>query len=200
MDLRFRRHQEGEKYDAGTVLTKYTVKLLEKYMSFSNHRRIQFADAMHASVLSFQGKWYVVDLLASTCTCGHFQYNDIPCGHAIAVIQEYRDPAGDQRRSARDFIPYNLTLETFKAAYAEPMLPVEVEGLEPQGDNDCRAPLFKKARGRPQTARLTAGEQRAREAAWNGALQNIPDRVQHCSRCGREGHNVLRCPAIPAGL
>ena len=62
-------------------------------------------------------------------------------------------------------------------------------------DKDCRAPLFKKARGRPQTARLTAGEQRGRAAAWNGALQNIPDRVQHCSRCGQEGHNVLRCPA-----
>ena len=62
-------------------------------------------------------------------------------------------------------------------------------------DNDCRAPLFKKARGGPQTARLTAGEQRGWAAAWNGALQNIPDRVQHCSRCGQEGHNVLRCPA-----
>ena len=82
----------------------------------------------------------------------------------------------------------------------EPMLPVEVEGLEPQGDNDCRAPLFKKARGRPQTTRLTAGEQRARQAAWNGALENIPDRVQRCSRCGHEGHNVVRCPAIPAGF
>ena len=118
MDLRFRRHQEGEKYDPETVLTKYTVELLEEFMSFSNHRRIQFADAIDASVLSFQRKWYVVDLLASTCTCGYFQYNHIPCGHAIAVIQEYRDPAGGQRRSVRQFIPYNLTLEAFKAAYA----------------------------------------------------------------------------------
>ena len=92
------------------------------------------------------------------------------------------------------------SLEAFKATYAEPMLPVDVDGLEPQGENDCRAPLFKKARGRPQTARLTAGEQRAKEAAWNKALQNIPDRVLHCSRRGREGHSVLRCPAIPTGL
>ena len=168
-------------------------------MAFSNHRRIQFADAMHASVLSSQGKWYV-DLLASTCTCGHFQYSDIPRGHAIAVIQTYRDPAGGQCRSAREFIPYSFTLEAFKATCAEPMLLVDVDGLEPQGENDCRAPLFKKARGRPQTARLTAGEQRAWEAAWNKALQNVPDRVLHCSRRGREGHSVLRCPAIPTGL
>ena len=80
------------------------------------------------------------------------------------------------------------------------MLLVDVDGLELQGETDCRAPLFKKARGRPQTARLTAGEQRAREAVWHRALQNIPDRVLHCSRCGREGHNALRCPAIPADL
>ena len=74
------------------------------------------------------------------------------------MIQTYQDPASGQRRSARDFVFYNLTLEAFKATYVEPMLPVEVEGFEPRGDNDCRAPLFKKARGRPQTTRLTAGE------------------------------------------
>ena len=116
---------------------------------------------------------WLTDLLARTCTCGYFQYNDIPCGHAIAVIQTYQDPAGGQRRSARDFVSYNLTPEAFKATYVEPMLPVEVEGLEPQGDNGCRAPPFKKARGRPQTTRLTAGEQRGRQAAWNGALLKI---------------------------
>ena len=92
-------------------------------------------------------------------------------------MQTYQVPAGGQRRSARDFIPYNLTLEAFKATYVEPMLPVQIEGLEQQGDNDCRAPLFKKARGRPQTAHITAGEQRGRQAAWNGVLQNIPDLV-----------------------
>ena len=54
----------------------------------------------------------------------------------------------------------------------------------------CRAPLFKKARGRPQVARLTAEEQRARVAAFNGALQNIPGRLQRCSCYHQEGHNV----------
>ena len=63
------------------------------------------------------------------------------------------------------------SLEAFKATYAEPMLSFEVEGLEPRGDNVCRAPLFKNARGRPQTTRLTADEQRGPGAAWNGALQ-----------------------------
>ena len=57
---------------------------------------------------------------------------------------------------------------------------VEITGLQPRNDMLCRAPLVKKERGRPQVARLTAGEQRARVAAFNGALQNIPDRLQRC--------------------
>ena len=77
------------------------------------------------------------------------------------------------------------------------MPPVEIAGLLPRNDMLCRAPLIKKARGRPQATRLTAGEQRARVAAFNGALQNIPDRLQHCSCCLQEGHNILRCRAQP---
>ena len=77
------------------------------------------------------------------------------------------------------------------------MLPVDVE---PRGENNCRAPLFKEARGRPLTACLRAGEQRAREAVWHGTLQNIPDRTLHCSSYGQECYNAERCPVTPAGI
>ena len=115
------------------------------------------------------------------------------------MIQGYHDPAGGPRRSVRDFVVYNLTAPAFRATYAAPMPPVEIAGLQPRNNMLCRAPLIKKARGRPQTARLTSGEQRARVAAFNGALQNIPDRIQHCSRY-HEGHNILRCRAQPVDL
>ena len=69
------------------------------------------------------------DLLASTRTCGHFQYNGIPCGYAIIAMQTYRDIASDQRRSTHEFVSYNLTREAFEATYAVPMLLVEVDGL-----------------------------------------------------------------------
>ena len=146
-------------------------------------------------------KRYVVDLEARTCTCGQYQYGDMPCGHAVAIIQNCRSPDGAQaRRSNRDFVAYNLTLAAFRATHDGPIMPpVGIATLALHENEPCHAPLFKKARGRPQTARLTAGEQRARLAAYNEALENIPDRVQCCSRC-REGHNVTRCPAPPAGL
>ena len=41
-------------------------------------------------------------------------------------------------------MPKNLTLEAFKATYAEHMHSIDVDGLEPQGVNECRAPHFKK--------------------------------------------------------
>jgi hypothetical protein len=149
MDLRFRRLQEAQRYDPAAVLTKYAAQLLEESTTFSNHRLIRFADPMHASVLSFQGKWYVVDLEARTCTCGHFQFNDVPCGHAIAVI-EYKPavtPEGGARRPARDFVAYNLTVPAFRATYAAPMPPVDIGALQPRPEMRCRCPILKKPGG-----------------------------------------------------
>ena len=63
----------------------------------------------------------------------------------------------------------------FRAIYAVPMTPVEIVGLQPSNEMLYRAPLFR------QASRLTPGEQRARVAAFNGALQIIPDSLQRCS-------------------
>ena len=109
------------------------------------------------------GKWHNVDFLQRTCSCGHFQYSGVPCGHAFAVIR------AAERGAPRDLVPYDLTVPSLHAAYAVPMVPVEIAGLEvryaisnPADDEAgaalertplCRAPNFKKPRGRPQTAR-----------------------------------------------
>ena len=55
-------------------------------------------------------------------------------------------------------MPYNLSLEAFEATHAEHMLSVDVDGLEPQGENACRAPLFKKR----VVVRLFASQQASR--------------------------------------
>jgi hypothetical protein len=203
MDLRYRRLKETGDYPQGVVLTKYSTKLLQESMHFVNHQAIRLADQNRGSVLSFMGKWYVVDLEEHTCSCGRFQFHDVPCGHAIAIIQ------AANRGAPRNFIPYNLTVAAMIATYATAMPPIDIANLEirrmPLGEDEwagqplCRPPLFKKPRGRPQTARLTAGEQRARRAELRGAL-DVPDRVQRCSRCRGEGHNVRNCRALPPGL
>ena len=87
------------------------------------------------------------------------------------------------------------------ATYSQSLPPIDVGALQaPPGDPalwECRPPLFKKAKGRPQTARLTAEEQRGRRAAWRGAMLRSPI---GCRRCRQEGHNILNCRALPDGL
>jgi len=201
MDLWFRHRQEAEKYAPQTPLTKYSTTLLAQSMEFSNHRVVRMADEFRGSVLSFRGKWYAVDLQQRTCSCGRFQYNDVPCGHAIAVIQGFHVAANEgPQRSARDFVSFNLTVAALKGTYARVIPPVDITDLQPQEEFPCQPPRFRKPRGRPQTKCLTAGEMRARTAAWRGSLQNVPNRIQHCSRCKQEGHNVARCWALPEGM
>ena len=86
------------------------------------------------------------DLLVSTCICRNFQYSDIPCGHAIAALDIPQSSWWPASRCT--IVSYSLTLEAFRL--------IGVQGLERQGANDCQVPLFKKAPGRPQTARLAA--------------------------------------------
>ena len=62
-----------------------------------------------------------------TCSCGRFQHDDVPCGHAIAVIQGYHDPTGGPRRSVRDFVAYNLTVPAFRATCAAPSLQLRLQ-------------------------------------------------------------------------
>ena len=97
---------------------------------------------------------------------------DIPCGHAIAVIQRFRPLAPSPQRNPRDYIPYNLTVSAMVASYSQSLPPIDVDAFQaPPGDPalwECRPPLFNKAKGRPQTTRPTAGEQRGRRPAWRG--------------------------------
>jgi len=95
MDLRFRRLQEEKIEDEkGAILTKYTTKLLQESMDHALVRKVRSADADNASVHTYSGKWYQVDLLRRTCSCGRFQYHDIPCGHTgLVVIRSVRPEA-----------------------------------------------------------------------------------------------------------
>ena len=100
------------------------------------------------------GKWYNVDLLQHTCSCGHPQSNEAPRGHATAATRAVEHGA------PRYFTPHNPTVPPLRAAYAVPVAPVEISGLEVRyanlnpADGDagvaperpplCRAPYFKK--------------------------------------------------------
>ena len=68
-------------------------------------------------------------------------------GHATAVIQDFRDPAGGLHHSLCDFVAYDPTVPAFRATYVPTPL-VKIAGLQLRSGILCRAPLVKKARGR----------------------------------------------------
>ena len=61
------------------------------------------------------------------------------------------------------------------------MPPIDAGALQAQPQpelQECRPPVFKKLKMRPQNARIITGEQRARHAARVGTLPDIPNRIQ----------------------
>ena len=108
----------------------------------------------------------------------------------------FRGAPGEERRFACEYIPYNLPVLALRMIFAQPISLVNNASLQSQpADGECREPMFMKAMGRPRRARRVAGEPRAR----NGALEEIPNRIQWCRLC-HEGHNILRCRALLNGL
>ena len=85
-----------------------------------------------------------------------------------------------ERGASQDFVLHSLTVPSLCAAYAAPMVAVDIGGLgvhyaklsSDDGERSplCRTPIVKKPRGRPQTARRTAGEQGARLAGLVGVV------------------------------
>jgi hypothetical protein len=200
MDIRFKRLQDAKQKIAecpGQLSTDFALASLKESIEFSQHRLVQVADMLHGSVVSFSGERYTVNLDKHTCTCGRFQVNEIPCGHAVALINKLR-------LSPRDFIPEFFSLQTYRDTYSTNLLPVSVDHLDVCAD--CEPPLQQKPRGRPKERRLRKGERQRKKnearavarAAAVGAPVDLPDHApQRCGQCGGVGHNKRSCRDVP---
>lgn len=194
MDRRFERHQDttnliakGQQFPA-TVLKALVVSEMHSarnnmvYQSDFNEGRVtedalvEIRDVVTGArrmerrervvVLNFEDK-------TGTCTCGRFQENGIPCGHAIAFMQR----VGIVPVS---FIPPILSLEMLHNLYDDGearMRPVIKTGLEE--DRACGPPVLKRKAGRSKKQRFRFGQ--------------VEHRGQHCSDCRGRGHNAASC-------
>ncbi|XP_030477966.2 uncharacterized protein LOC115695008 [Cannabis sativa] len=60
---------------------------------------------------------YIVDILNRTCTCERFQYDEMPCSHAMAVISK-------RYMKCYEYCSYYYTKEAFLATYEGSVLPI----------------------------------------------------------------------------
>jgi hypothetical protein len=97
MGQRYARFQDAVQKLAvpGARYTSFALQLLTEAMNHSQHRRVEAASETRGVVTSHSDKQYVVHLEARTCTCGRFEINDIPCGHAVALILRLRKQPRD---------------------------------------------------------------------------------------------------------
>jgi len=158
------------------------------------------ASDIEAEVVQANGKVFLTNLARRWCSCGHFQENGIPCGHAFSLIRQVPNC------SPRDYIPHFFLLTTWQATYSLNLRPVSLEDLSQfnnlvnnpdpvrvvEPTSECRAQgrrqLLRQAPGAPR--RLTRAQ-----ALLNG--EELPPSFgkgsQACRRCGVYGHNRTTC-------
>ncbi|XP_015057172.2 uncharacterized protein LOC107003369, partial [Solanum pennellii] len=130
------------------------------------------------------GRYFVVCLKEKTCTCGRFQYEEIPCEHAWAVLKWKSLPPDEY---CSDLYKPKTMLKTYNMPIHP--LPDVKAWLIPDSFivDDVLPPKFKRPPGRPK------GKPRKKTAR---ELSRIKGK-NTCSTCGMAGHNRRSCRNKP---
>ena len=128
-------------------------------------------------------KKYIVNLNTRMCSCGRFQHYEIPCGHAVVVLQY-------MKLHEADFCSAFYSLKNFKDASVIPVEPIPCESTwdipSYISDPKLMPPSPKRATGRPKLER------------WKGFADVKFKRTKStCNRCHQVGHNRKTCSNYP---
>lgn len=183
MDQRYTRHNEAmNRYDTHDYLTQYGSDLFRQQLEGAYLLRVQVADINNTVVIDHANKPFTVCLSQSTCSCGYFQQNILPCSYAVAFIRRLN-------HSPRLYTTHNLTVANLQATYLSNLNVVNVEALfrNPLTIQPAQKQTFNSA-GRRVTARRRYGQPRSTRRE---------DPTPRCGRCRQPGHNITQCTAPP---
>ncbi|KAM6567513.1 hypothetical protein CsatA_026641 [Cannabis sativa] len=119
---------------------------------------------------------YTVDLEKRTCSCKCFQYDEMPCSHAMCAIS-------NKSLNCYDFCSYYYTKEAYVATYEE--------SISPLGDPhvwDIPEQIQRTVVLPPQTKRPIGRPPKKRYKGCHGKTTK-----NKCLRCHERGHNVRTC-------
>ena len=184
--------------EQGVVETPFLAEKLEEQRNYSRQNTTFPSSTAICRVQSHgrSGAIHVVNTTEATCTCGRYQENGIPCGHAITAITRRRGAQG----RLDTYLPAALKTETWAAMYTTPLTPILLADLVVGGDR-CEPPKTRIPRGRPRKERIRREDgHRARGRRHQGGdggilplgavIAAVPDPVRsRCSTCGQPGHN-----------
>ncbi|KAH0776309.1 hypothetical protein KY290_007720 [Solanum tuberosum] len=126
---------------------------------------------------------YIVCLERKNCSCGRFQYDEIPCAHAMAVFK---------KKYIKDVHPYCSDYhkpDALANTYAVSMesMPDKSDWTVPESvlEEVVLPPRYKKMPGRPRKKRK------------KNADEKLTANTNCCGQYGQEGHNRRTCTFFP---
>ncbi|XP_060182495.1 uncharacterized protein LOC132612189 [Lycium barbarum] len=176
-------HNEEAK-NTFTDLTKKYQEIINKNGVLSHRMTVRASTEFLHTVIDGVRR-FTMCLRARTCTCGRFQLDEIPCGHAMDAIV-YRHQHGAEYTSAY------YSNKNFLDTYAIPVVPLPCESTwdipRHVKEEIVLPPDGKRPPGRPATKRM--------KPFHEGKFKKS---TVTCSRCGTKGHNKKTCSNIPKG-
>jgi hypothetical protein len=87
MNDRASRLQEANKQSNTNVqYTAYAAKEVLEGRKWAQSNTVYLSSPYEARVVQIDGVIHLINLREATCTCGRYQRNGVPCGHAMAAI------------------------------------------------------------------------------------------------------------------
>ena len=194
MNHRFQRLNKA--LTCETLHTPWCYEHLLNARKWAHANVVQVSSPTSGIVRQANSHTFIVDLITKTCTCGHFQENQIPCGHVFSFVSTLQSCIPDHC-TPRDYIPKFFLSETWQKTYFSNFSPISL--MDISMSHEISAPKKeRKVQGRPKVKRYIAGEQRKvsqAQAQLNG--QDLaPEKgegSQACRNCGQYGHNRITC-------
>ena len=117
---------------------------------------------------------------SKTCTCKQFQADELPCTHALAVInKELWDPY--------EYCSEYYKNDTLKKTYEEVVQPISTDDSTAIPEEIIQE-VVKKPIGRTKVGK-------PRKKRYRSCMEKISD--VHCRNCGQTKHNRRSCKQIP---
>ncbi|XP_050229197.1 uncharacterized protein LOC126678337 [Mercurialis annua] len=130
LDERIRPYLEGigNKRWSRNIAHNTITRMMKKHedvlaQSYVNSLKLQLCISVKPSsnelfTVMHNGKKYTVDLKKRTCTCKRFDIDEIPCQHAVVILNE-------MNREPYDFCSRYYMKEAMLSTYSEMMFPIE---------------------------------------------------------------------------
>ena len=200
MNQRAQRYQTACSQERQQHWSDFALGQLTISRSWTRRNTVNMANDRLFIVQQINNKQFIVNLEGRTCTCGHYQENGIPCGHALSSIHHIG-------QSANAYISDAFSITTLRNTYQSNFNPIVLANLDsftlnPQPvPHPCLSPSKLRAKfGRPKVNRATRSSYRSRIAHARTDMAPIseadhprPVGQQTCQNCGLPGHNRRTC-------